>query len=53
MEDYDYLLVNDELEECVSELHQIISSERCRTQRNTEYIKRIQEESRELMKGDL
>ncbi|VYS88866.1 Guanylate kinase [Blautia glucerasea] len=53
MEDYDYLLVNDELDECVSELHQIISSERCRTQRNTEYIKRIQEESRELMKGDL
>ncbi len=53
MEDYDYLLVNDELEECVSELHQIISSERCRTQRNTELIKKIQEESRELMKGDL
>ena len=25
MEDYDYLLVNDDLEECVNELHRIIS----------------------------
>ena len=53
MEAYDYLLVNDELEECVDELHRIISSERCKTQRNTEFIKKIQEQSRELMKGDL
>ena len=53
MEDYDYLLVNDDLEECVNELHRIISSERCKTQRNTELINRIQEESRGLMKGDL
>lgn len=53
MEDYDYLLVNDDLEECVNELHRIISSERYKTQRNTEFINRIQEESRGLMKGDL
>ena len=53
MEDYDYLLVNDDLEECVNELHRIISSERCKTQRNTEFIKKIQEQSRELTKGDL
>ena len=53
MEDYDYLLINDDLEECVNELHRIISSERCKTQRNTEFINRIQEESRGLMKGDL
>ena len=53
MEDYDYLLVNDDLEECVNELHRIISSESCKTQRNTEFINRIQEESRGLMKGDL
>ena len=26
MEAYDYLLVNDELEECVDELHRIISA---------------------------
>lgn len=53
MEDYDYLLINDDLEECVNELHRIISSERCKTQRNTEFIKKIQEQSRELTKGDL
>lgn len=52
MEQYDYLLVNDDLEECVEELHRIMSSERCRASRNMDFIKRIQEESRVFMKGD-
>ena len=52
MEQYDYLLVNDDLEDCVEELHRIMSSERCRASRNMDFIKRIQEESRVFMKGD-
>ena len=41
MEAYDYLLVNDELEECVDELHRInLRSERCKTQRNTSLSKK-------------
>ena len=52
MEQYDYLLVNDDLEECVEELHRIMSSERCRAFRNMDFIKRIQDESRVFMKGD-
>lgn len=46
MHHYDYLLLNDVLEDCVDELHQIIQSEHARSWRNKEFISRIQEESR-------
>lgn len=49
MDSYDYLLVNDVVEDCVDKLHEIILSERCRTERNGEFIKAIQEESREFL----
>ena len=52
MHDYDYILINDQVEDCVDRLHQIILSERCRVQRNTELINTIQEEARIFMKGD-
>lgn len=52
MEHYDYILINDQLENCVDQLHQIILSERCRTQCSKELINSIQEESRIYMKGD-
>lgn len=44
MEDYDYLLVNDDLEECVDEVHQVIRGEHRRTYRNREFIEQIQRE---------
>ena len=46
MHSYDYLLINDVVENCVDKLHEIILSERCRAERNGEFIKAIQEESR-------
>lgn len=48
MHNYDYLLLNDILEDCVDELHQIIQSEHARSWRNKEFISRIQEESRQF-----
>ena len=45
MEDYDYLLVNDDLEECVDTLHQIITSEHYRTERNLEFVEEIKKQS--------
>lgn len=48
MHNYDYLLLNDVLEDCVDELHQIIQSEHARSWRNKEFISRIQEESRQF-----
>ncbi len=52
MPSYDYILVNDQVEDCVDRLHQIILSERARTQRNEEFINTIQQEARIFMKGD-
>lgn len=52
MNDYDYILINDQIEDCVDQLHQIILSEHCRAQCNQELINTIQEEARVLMKGD-
>lgn len=50
IESYDYLLVNDVVENCVDELHEIILSERRRAERNGEFIRTIQKESREFFK---
>ena len=52
MSSYDYILVNDQVEDCVDRLHQIILSERAKAQRNEEFINTIQQEARIFMKGD-
>ena len=52
MPSYDYILVNDQVEDCVDRLHQIILSERAKAQRNEEFINKIQQEDRIFMKGD-
>jgi guanylate kinase len=41
VEDYDYLVINDILEECVNEVDAIIRCERARMFRNTDYINTI------------
>lgn len=41
---YDYLVVNDRLEECVEEVHSIIRSEHCRISRNQEFINKMRRE---------
>ena len=44
MEDYDYLVLNDQLEECVERVHQIIQSEHYRMSRKQEFIQKIKGE---------
>ena len=44
MENYDYLVINDDLQECVEEMHRIIQGERKRTFRNIEFIEQIKRE---------
>ena len=41
---YDYLVVNDDLEECVKEIHSIIQSDHCRVSRNEEFINNMRRE---------
>ena len=50
MDQYDYILVNDTVEECVDHLHQIIVSEHSRASRNTEFIADIQQQTRAFQK---
>ena len=45
MSEYDYILINDVVEECVDRLHGIFLSEHCLAQRNEEFICEIQKES--------
>lgn len=48
MEQYDYLLINDELEECVDTLHSIIKSEHFRMNRNLGLAETLKEEAKSL-----
>lgn len=44
MEAYDYLVVNDELDACVEEMHSIIKNEHYRVSRSSEFITKIKAE---------
>lgn len=52
IEEYDYLVVNDVLDDCVEEIHRIIDSEHRKISRNTEFIKQIRAELNAFAKGE-
>lgn len=52
MDKYDYLLINDDLDECVEKLHQIIQSEHNSTKRNIERIKNIRKDIEIFSEGE-
>lgn len=52
-EAYDYLIVNDVLEDSVEEVHRIIRSECSRMNRNLDTIETIKYELKEFLKGDI
>ncbi len=49
--EYDYLVINDVLEECVEEVHSIIKNEHRRVTRNAERIRAMQEDLASLNSG--
>ena len=51
MDRYDYLIVNDDLDTCVEEVHQIIRGEHHRSTRNTGFMEKIKEDLNSL-KGE-
>lgn len=51
IEAYDFIVVNDNLERCVEEIHQIVESAREAPIRRKAFIKEIREELREFAKG--
>ncbi len=52
MEQYDYLLVNDDLDTCVSELHEILQSEHRKAARNQELINNIRTDLDRFVEGE-
>ncbi|MEG1137425.1 MAG: guanylate kinase [Lachnospiraceae bacterium] len=49
---YDYLIINDDLEQCVKEMHQIIQGEHSRGFRNISFMNQIKEELNGNLKGE-
>ena len=52
MDQYDYLVINDDLDTCVCEMHVIIQSEHRRSFRNKKFIQNMKQELKENVKGD-
>lgn len=48
IEEYDYLIINDVLEECVETMHQIIQNEHYRASRNIAFMEHFREELRKI-----
>lgn len=44
MGEYDYLVINDDLEECVNKVHSIIEGKKCLRENNLEFIEEIKQE---------
>lgn len=52
IEKYDYLIVNDDLDECVEEMHQIIQNEHYRVFRNFDNIADMREQLKDFSKNN-
>lgn len=50
--DYDYMVINDELDCCTRDIHTIIESEKNRVFRNKESIAKLEAELKSYVKGD-
>ena len=48
MDRYDYILVNDELETCVQEMHELIQAQRLKTSQNQEFIVEMKEDLKQF-----
>ena len=49
---YDYLVINDDLDACVEEVHHIILSERSRMERRLSTIETIKNQLKQYVKGE-
>jgi guanylate kinase len=52
IKDYDYIVINDDLEACVLQVHAIIQNERCLVSRNLNMIKEMEKELQCFLKGE-
>jgi len=52
IEEYDYLVINDDLERCAEEMHMLIQGAHCAPFRNRDFIENIRAQLKELTKGE-
>ena len=52
MDQYEYILVNDDLEQCVQQMHLLIQSAKASAPRNHSFIEKIRTELMEIEKGE-
>lgn len=52
IENYDYIIVNDKLDECVAQMHDIIMTAHKRPAQNKEFIDHLRKELCSLVKGE-
>lgn len=52
IENYDYIVINDELERCTEEIHAIVTASHCKVNRSISKIIEISKELGELSKGE-
>ena len=48
MDQYDYLVINDDLDACVEEIHRLVMRERLRMEANQDFVGRIRQELEEM-----
>ena len=48
MDQYDYVLVNDDLDVCVEEMHQLIQTQHAKVSENKEFIEQMKAELKQL-----
>lgn len=49
---YDHVIINEDIDKCVEDLHQVVQAEHLRTERNQEFIAKIQKDLEENVKGE-
>lgn len=52
IENYDYIVINDKLDECAARMHEIILAEHMRPYRQINFIDQFREELKALVKGE-
>lgn len=52
MDNYEYIVVNDDLDQCVQDVHSIIVSERSKTENKTDFMGQIKKEVSLFKKGE-
>ena len=52
IENYDYIVINDELEQCVEDIHGIVMASRCRVNQSIKLIEEISKELSMISKGE-